>query len=86
MHTISHMSGRHFALNLIGDVELFSSLQQCWTSQVGDEVRCKAIPNLDGGQYAWRCIEVEVRHSATDTCSWMLVGASAWYDNFDESD
>ena len=29
-------------------------------AQVGDEVRCKAIPNLDGGQYSWRCIEVEV--------------------------
>jgi hypothetical protein len=29
-------------------------------AQVGDEVKCKAIPNLDGGQYSWRCIEVEV--------------------------
>lgn len=33
----------------------------CHCSQMGDEIRCRAIPNLDGGQYAWRCIEVEVR-------------------------
>jgi hypothetical protein len=28
---------------------------------VGDRVACEAIPNTDGGMYAWRLIRVEVR-------------------------
>lgn len=36
--------------------------------QMGDQVRCSAIPNTDGGQYAWRCTEVEVRSRSGFSC------------------